>query len=74
MPAIFMNIYRDFQELDAARTSNGFGVNPITFTEILSFYALNRIEVEPWEVNVLRYFDSLIVNLHSEKAQKETKK
>jgi hypothetical protein len=73
MPAVFNNIYQDFLELNSARSNNGYGPNPISFSEIQAFYSLNRIQPEPWEVFMIRYFDAVIIKLHDEDQAKKAK-
>jgi hypothetical protein len=73
MPIIFSNIYQDFLELNAARSSNGYGPNPLGFSEIHSYYLLNRLQPEPWEVFILRYFDSIFLGVYAEEQAKKAK-
>lgn len=45
-------------ELSGSRTSNGFGLNPISFTEILSWATLAGVAPTPWEVRLLKRLDA----------------
>jgi hypothetical protein len=73
MPAIFSHIYQDFLELNAARGSNGYSPNPISFAEIQAFYSLSQLQPAPWEVFILRYFDSLFIRIYEEEQAKKAK-
>lgn len=53
--------------LHSTRTSNGFGANPITFTEMKNYFDLIQVEPEEWEVNLIRRFDMVALD-HYEKA------
>ncbi len=57
-------LWQWFADLHACRTSSGFGLNPITFTEIQSWASLYRIPVSIWEVNILRKLDNTWLNEH----------
>jgi len=46
-----------FLELDSARTSNGFGLNPIGYTELAAWAALTGRSPLPWEVRWLMALD-----------------
>jgi hypothetical protein len=45
-------------ELSGTRTSNGFGPNPISFTEMQAWAILNGIAPTPWEIRLLRRLDA----------------
>lgn len=54
-----------WRELHAARTSNGFGPNPISFTEIAMWAELTWRNPYPWEVQALKALDLLYIeSLH----------
>lgn len=74
MPEVFSLIWRDFRSLDSARTSNGYGANPISYSEIQAYAALNSIEFQPWEIEVLKIFDVTLLNLQAEQQRKENNK
>jgi hypothetical protein len=60
--------------LNSNRTSNGFGVNPISFVDIALYYQLYQIQVQPWEIEVLQYFDNVVMNLYAKKVDAEQNK
>lgn len=74
MPEVFANIWRDFRSLDSSRDSNGYGANPIKFSEILAYCTLCKTELALWELEVLKIFDIALINLQVEQRQKEQKK
>ena len=53
-----------FLEMNARRTSSGFGPNPITYTEITAWSGLRGITLSEYELDVLNrlehaYLDSI---------------
>lgn len=74
MPEVFSILWKDFQVINSKRTSNGYGANPIGNAEILAYYSLMQIEVQPWEVEVINYFDATMMNLYAEQQEKDRNK
>jgi len=62
-----------FIDLDSTRTSNGFGINPIQYSEMLAYFELFNIEPEDYEITAIRLLDS-IAREHFNKKMKEDKK
>ena len=52
-------MWRWFDELDAARTGNGWAANAITFTEINAWASLYGLTLRSWEVRALRAMDAV---------------
>ena len=46
-----------FAELNAGRTGNGFGANPITWEGLDAWARLTGRDLRPWEVGLLRALD-----------------
>lgn len=46
-----------YVDLDSARGSNGFGVSPVSYTEIDAWARLNDVRINPNEVRVLKDID-----------------
>lgn len=51
-------VWFTFWELSAARGSNGFGPNALTFTEIQAWSDLSDQPLSPWEVRALKVMDA----------------
>jgi hypothetical protein len=60
--------------LNSARTSNGFGVNPLSYSEIKAYYDLQQQVPEPWEADLIRYMDNVTLSVYAEKAKQEQSK
>jgi hypothetical protein len=56
-PSAVQHLWEWFQELQTARTGNGMGMNPITFSEIHAWMQLTARLVHPWEVRALKELD-----------------
>lgn len=56
-PTEVMYIWEWFDELNQARQSNGFSLNPLSYAEIMSWNSLGKINISPWEVKALKLLD-----------------
>lgn len=52
-----------FCELSGARTSNGYGANPITFPDIAAWSQVMGLRPTPWEVSVIRRMDIAVLSV-----------
>lgn len=59
MPPELTYLWGWFQELSATRGSNGFGPNPITYTEIGAWSRLTGRLIRPTEVRLIMTLDGL---------------
>lgn len=50
-------VWSIFLDLNATRGGNGFGPNPIGYTEIEAWARLNREPVRPWEIEIISALD-----------------
>ena len=57
MPTALEHVWHWFRDLSFARTSNGFGPNPITYAEIAAWRDLTLAMPNPWEVSLLKRLD-----------------
>jgi hypothetical protein len=55
------HIWRWYCELGSARTSNGFGLNPLSYTDIKAYADLTRAHMTPWEIGVLKRLDLVTI-------------
>ena len=66
LPDVFSLVWEDFLMLNSARTSSGFGLNALQYSEIKSYYELIQHQPEPWEIEVIRLFDSTALQVFAE--------
>lgn len=50
-------LWRVFGELHACRTSNGWGPNRITYTDVDAFQRVSGITLKGWELDAIRRAD-----------------
>ena len=68
-PSAVAYVWTWFNELSNARVSTGFGVSPITYSEILAWSQLTDSEPTPWEVAVIKMLDVLFIREYSSKVE-----
>ena len=56
-----------------ARGSNGFGVNPITYTEMKNYFELMDIDPLPQEVELIKKFDLKYLELQANQDSSSSK-
>lgn len=56
-----------FRELNAARGSNGYGPQALTYQEIAAWCALNGVTLSPWEIETLAAMDAEAMRAMHEK-------
>lgn len=62
-----------FIELHNSRTSSGFGLNPIQYSEIKAYFDLKNIVPEEWEVQLVKKLDAIALEHYAEEAKKAEK-
>ncbi len=63
-----------FIALHNKRGSNGFGVNPISYQEMLAYFTLIDYMPEQWEIDLISKLDSVFLEVHHKQQEKEQKK
>ena len=54
-------LFQVFQELNAARSHNGFGYNPLTYTELYAYQAMTGTVLNAWQVKMLMRIDQIFL-------------
>lgn len=67
-------VYRWFVDLHNKRTSNGFGINPIQYSEILAYFTLIEVKPEEWEIEMISKLDGVALEMYAKEAEKQNKK
>ncbi len=64
LPSSCVHVWQWFMDLNDARLEGFSGAQPITYTEIKSYFDLHRIEpyLQDWELLLLRQFDIVYLN------------
>ena len=66
-PFIFEHLWKYFSQLNNARSSNGFGLNSLSYTEIYAWSQLTNSEVTPKELDILKQLDYLYLTVNQKK-------
>jgi hypothetical protein len=73
LPEPYKYCWEDYQKLSSTRPA-GFGISPITYTEIQAYFNLIGIQPEEWEVQVIRAFDSCTLSEYNKQQEKNNNK
>lgn len=74
LPSSCEEVWSWFLNLHESRSSNGFGVNPIPYSDIDAFFRLKQIQPELWEIDLLKRLDRETLAVYAEKAKQDAKK
>lgn len=74
IPDYVQYLWNWFWEINETRSSNGFGMNPLTFLEIQAWSNLNMYWVRPWEVKTIKRMDAVLLEFQAEDSKKAGKK
>lgn len=58
LPDSCTHVWRWFIDLHNARSGNGFGANPISYTEMKSYFYLMNISPSEWEIELIKKLDN----------------
>lgn len=74
LPDSTMHIWGWFIELNNARSSNGFGVNPLSYSEIWSYFNLMQVSPDEWEVKLIKALDNIALEQISKDMKEKSNK
>lgn len=74
LPASMEQVWYWFVSLNNARSSNGFGVNPIQYSEMKAYFDLINVEPEEWEVNTIKQLDIVAMQIFADQQKREQEK
>lgn len=57
VPEAGLLLWRAFVDLSNARSSNGYGANPLGYAEIEAYTRIHRLPLQPHHVAILRLMD-----------------
>lgn len=63
-----------FMTLNESRSSSGFSLNPITYSDIAAYFQLKQITPDDWEIDLIKRFDREVMKVYAEKAKQDSKK
>lgn len=65
LPAALIYLWNHFMQLHRGRTYNGFGANPISWSEFHAYCQVTRTALSPWEVEAIRMLDEVYLEVTS---------
>lgn len=74
LPEPLAHVWQMFIELHGARTSNGFGPNAITYSEIAAHAAMTGEQATPYEISALRALDNAWMAQQAKEAERRRSK
>lgn len=73
LPSSMIEVWSWFITLHESRSSNGFGVNPISFMDIWTFFQLQEITPYRWEIDLIKRLDREVMSIFNKKAAADSK-
>lgn len=67
-------VWKYFLDLNKKRTSNGFGMNPISWYDMHGYFELNHIVPLPEEIELINMLDEVMLEHYAKEAEKQQKK
>ena len=67
LPATLEYIWHYFFELNDARTSNGYTMNPISFTELDAWNRLAKKDITTQEISIIKQLDGVFLKHYQTK-------
>lgn len=74
LPESCQQVWKWFIDLNNSRSSNGYGVNPISYSDIKAYFDLIAVEAEDWELELIKRIDNEALKSYAEEAESERKK
>lgn len=74
LPESCNQVWRWFIDLNNARSSNGYGVNPIAYSDLKAYLDLIGIEIEDWELSLIKRIDNEAMLSYAKESESERKK
>lgn len=73
LPESCYHIWKWFIDLDSSRSSNGFGIDPINYADVLAYFNLYDIEPMDYELQAIKKLDSIAIKHSVDQMKKRNK-
>jgi hypothetical protein len=67
-------VWHWFTDLNSSRSSNGFGINPISYSEMLAYFQLIDYKPYEWEIDAIKKLDQLMLTHFAKEQDKKANK
>jgi hypothetical protein len=74
LPSSCEHVWKWFIDLHRARSSNGFGINPISYSDTYSYFNLIGMQPDEWELDLIKIMDSKVLSIYAKEAEKNLNK
>lgn len=72
LPETVAHLWVAFCQMSNARTSNGFGPNPLTYHDVEAWSRVTGVELTAWEIDVLKRLDVVFLTVATKNARPRT--
>jgi len=73
LPDSMIFVWRYFIDLNNSRSSNGFGLNPISYSEMLAYFELIDYKPQEWEIQAIKRLDHIALEQFRKEQEKTSK-
>lgn len=73
LPESLSHCWYWFLDLNNTRPQ-GFGISPISYFEMQAYFHVLQIPVEPWEIEIIKFFDRIALDISQKQQEKEKQK
>lgn len=74
LPDTMSYVWIYFSDLHNSRSNSGFGINPLSYSDILAYYKLFNLIPNDWEIRAIKRLDNIALDQYAKEAEKEQKK
>ena len=74
LPSSCEHVWKWFIDLHSSRSSNGFGINPLSYSDTYSYFNLINMQPEEWELDLIKLIDRKVLAIHAKEAEKNLNK
>ena len=64
-----LHVWKSFIEMSNRRSSNGFATNPISYSEIFSYFSLHQCQPQTWEIDAITKLDNIALEEFAKQAK-----
>lgn len=74
LPSSCEHVWKWFIDLHNSRSGSGFGLNPISYSDIYSYFNLIDMKPEEWELDLIKIMDKKVLSIYAKETEKNLNK
>jgi len=74
LPQSCWEAWKWFIKLHSRRSSSGFSVNPLQYSEMLAYFKIQGVQPEEWEVRLIEKWDDVVLKHYQDQSEAQSKK